>query len=162
MIIQQKQKRIDPIVKRMKKMKIKEAFSRIKMRKKMVRYKFNLRKCLSYFFQDVNINEFNSNFKSRKALKAVVNDESEPSSVSNLKRVANVLVLVLILLAFLDYFLSSNEFENVKQNVDLVVYSNRLLSEMQGMLAYLRDLKFMELGLYNSLATKVSKNLFLS
>lgn len=107
--------------------------------------------------KDANINEFNSNFKSRKALKAVVNDESEPSSVSNLKRVANVLVLILILLAFLDYFLSSNEFSNIKKNVDLVIYSNRLLAEMQGMLSYLRDLKLLEMGLYDSLSTKVEK-----
>lgn len=89
-------------------------------------------------------------------MKAVVNDESEPSSVSNLKRVANVLVLILILLAFLDYFLSSNEFSNIKKNVDLVIYSNRLLAEMQGMLSYLRDLKLMEMGLYNSFSTKAA------
>lgn len=112
---------------------------------------------LSKQYKDANINEFNSNFKSRKALKAVVNDESEPSSVSNLKRVANVLVLILILLAFLDYFLSSNEFSNIKKNVDLVIYSNRLLAEMQGMLSYLRDLKLLEMGLYDSLSTKVEK-----
>jgi hypothetical protein len=62
---------------------------------------------------ELNINEFNSSFKSRKALKSVVNDESEPASVINLKRVINVLILILILIAFLDFFLSNNEFDNI-------------------------------------------------
>lgn len=103
----------------------------------------------------MNINEFNSNFKSRKALRAVVSDESEPSSISNLKRVANLLGLILILIAFLDYFLSSSEFDRIKKNVDMVFYSSFMLSEMQAILAYIRDLKFMELGLYDGFTTKV-------
>lgn len=106
--------------------------------------------------KEVNVNEFNSNFKSRKALRAVVSDESEPTSISNLKRVANLLGVILILIAFLDYFLSSSEFDRIKKNVDMVIYSSQMLSEMQAILSYIRDLKFMELGLYNAIATKVN------
>ncbi|EAS07526.3 PAS domain S-box protein (macronuclear) [Tetrahymena thermophila SB210] len=105
---------------------------------------------------DANINEFNSNFKSRKAVKAVVNDESEPSCISNLKRVTNVLVLILILIAFLDYFLSNSQFDDIKKNVNLIIYSNRMLAEMQGLLSYVRDLKFMEMGLYDDLPSKAT------
>ncbi|EGR33913.1 PAS domain S-box family protein [Ichthyophthirius multifiliis] len=96
---------------------------------------------------DVNINEFNSSFKSRRALKSVVNDESEPSSVINLKRVVNVLILVLVLIAFLDFFLSNNEFNNIQANIDLVISSNKILNELQSLLSYIRDLKFIKMGI---------------
>ena len=46
----------------------------------------------------------NSTFKSRKNLMALIQDKTESSSVRNLKITANILVILLYLLAGLDYF----------------------------------------------------------
>ena len=62
---------------------------------------------------DGSLNDFSTVFKSRKALNAVVMDYSEPASIINLKRVANILMLVLLAISFADYFVTINEYKGI-------------------------------------------------
>ena len=59
-------------------------------------------------------------FKSRKALNQVVVDQSETPGVVNLKRVANILVLCLLAICFVDYFASISVYDNIKNYISLV------------------------------------------
>ena len=60
---------------------------------------------------DVSLNDFNTTFKSRKALNSVINDQSTPPAIRNLKCVALFLFLVLLAIAYPDYFITVSEFK---------------------------------------------------
>lgn len=61
-------------------------------------------------FDDGSLNDFSNSTKSRKALNTVVNDNTEIGSISNLKRVALILLVSLTGLAFADFFLMNMSF----------------------------------------------------
>lgn len=96
---------------------------------------------------DISQKEFNTTFKSRKALNQVINDRRPPKSIRNLKWVANILVLALIVLAAIDYFLTVKEFNDIRDNLNLITLSNQKIAELQTIVARCQDLYLLNLGI---------------
>lgn len=96
---------------------------------------------------DVSQKEFNTTFKSRKALNQVISDRRPPPSIRNLKWVANTLVLILVALAAIDYFITVREFNEIKQNLDVITKSNDRIAELQNIVSKSRDLYLLTLGI---------------
>ena len=53
--------------------------------------------------------DFQQTFKSRKNLSAVLNDLEVPATIKNVKYVGNILTLVILVLAFTDYFITATQ-----------------------------------------------------
>jgi PAS domain S-box-containing protein len=98
---------------------------------------------------EVSFKEFNTTFRSRKALNAVINDRTPPSSIRNLKITANLLIVSLFVIACVDYFITANEFADIQGNLGLIDLSNQRIAELMNVLSKVRDLNLMQQGLYN-------------
>lgn len=55
--------------------------------------------------------DLNNTFKSKKALNNLINDQKVPSAIKSLKYLMNILLIILLAIAFADYFLTLNECE---------------------------------------------------
>ena len=99
--------------------------------------------------EDISFKEFNTTFKSRKALNAVINDRTPPSSIRNLKITANLLIVSLFIIACVDYFITANEFADIQSTLGLIDLSNKRISELQNVLSKARDLNLMQMSIYN-------------
>ena len=68
--------------------------------------------------QDEDDEEFDldNTFKSRKALNQLINNQSVPVVIRNLKYGANILLLMLIAIAFADYFVTYQQFNVITHN----------------------------------------------
>jgi hypothetical protein len=55
--------------------------------------------------------DLTNTFKSKKALNNLINDQSVPSAIKSLKYLINILLIILLAIAFADYFLTLNECE---------------------------------------------------
>lgn len=60
--------------------------------------------------------DLNNTFKSKKALNNLINDQRVPSAIKSLKYLINILLIILLAIAFADYFLTLNECEVQKLN----------------------------------------------
>ena len=99
--------------------------------------------------EDISFKEFNTTFKSRQALNAVINDRTPPSSIRNLKITANLLIISLFIIACVDYFITANEFRDIHSTFGLIDLSNKRISELQNVLSKARDLNLMQMSIYN-------------
>ena len=91
--------------------------------------------------------DFNTTFKSRKALATMINDKTPPTSIINLRWTINILVLILLAVGILDYVLAIHKFDEINQHVDLLDKSNERFAEMMTGLARVRLLSLISLGL---------------
>jgi len=91
--------------------------------------------------------DFNTTFKSRKALATMINDKTPPSSIINLRWTINILVLVLLVIAILDYVLAIGKFDDINKRVDLLQKSNERFAEMMTGLSKIRHLHLTSIGL---------------
>lgn len=66
------------------------------------------------------MSDFSSVFKNKKALTEIVADNIEPVEIKRLKWSTNIIILLVIVITFLDYFLSVNEYSKIKENVKLI------------------------------------------
>lgn len=70
-----------------------------------------------FIIQDKNDNQDETNmdiqntFKNRKALNNLINFQRIPNAIRNLKWVTNCLLIILLAIAFADYFVTIKEFE---------------------------------------------------
>ncbi len=69
---------------------------------------------------DISVRDFNNTFKSRKALNTLINDRSEPSALRNLKLTANIVLVILLIIAGFDYFIAAYEFDDIISNIKLI------------------------------------------
>ncbi len=53
--------------------------------------------------------DFQQMFKSRKSLATVLNDLEVPATIKNVKYVGNILTIVILALAFTDYFITATQ-----------------------------------------------------
>ena len=97
--------------------------------------------------EEISQKEFNTTFKSRKALNQVINDKRPPASIRNLKWVANTLILVLVALAAIDYGITVREFNDIRDNLSLITLSNKKIAELQNIVGRCRDLYLLNLGI---------------
>ena len=61
--------------------------------------------------------DLNNTFKSKKALNNLINDQRVPSAIKSLKYLINILLIILLAIAFADYFLTLNECEVIKHSI---------------------------------------------
>ena len=64
--------------------------------------------------------DLDNTFKSRKAFNQLINDQSVPSVIRNLKYGANILLLILIAISFSDYFVTYGQF-NVNKFLNIIL-----------------------------------------
>jgi len=79
-------------------------------------------------------------FKRKKDLNDIINEKRAPSSIKNLKNTANILIMTLVILAALEYFITKNEFSDIKQNINLIDLSNKRIANLQIVVSKIRDL----------------------
>jgi len=73
-------------------------------------------------------------------LNDIINEKRAPSSIKNLKNTANILIMTLVILAALEYFITKNEFSDIKQNINLIDLSNKRIANLQIVVSKIRDL----------------------
>jgi len=101
--------------------------------------------------QEESYKDFNSTFKSRKGLNSVINDKTPPSLIKNLKWVATIFNILLLVIAIVDYAIASEEFTHIQQKITLLDNSNQQISAMIDVAAKTRDLAMVNLGLSGAL-----------
>ena len=106
--------------------------------------------------EDLTQKDFNTTFKSRRALNQVISDRRQPNSIRNLKWVANILVLCMFLLAAIDYVVTSVEFNEVRDNFDVITLSDLKIAELQSIVAACQSLVLMNIGISVSSTTEES------
>ena len=106
--------------------------------------------------EDESMGDFSNIFKSRLALKAVLGDRRPGPAIKNLKRTVNVLFVVLLILAILDFILASQEFSFIQQKFELIDKSNRRNAEMMNALNRIQDLNLLNIGVLSSITTEAT------
>ena len=100
-----------------------------------------------------SLNDLSSIFKSRKALQQVVQDSTEQSSITNLKRFSNLIALLLLALAIVGYLMTDQEYSKINAYSKLLVTQQRMAAELLYIQGNVRDLKFLNLGILTANAS---------
>jgi len=98
--------------------------------------------------------DFSTTFKSRKALTSIVNDKTPPPSIKHLRWTVNILGIILIVIALLDYVFAIQKFDSINDDIDLLDKSNRRVAEMMTSLSKIRDLYLVNIGLLSDTYTE--------
>ncbi len=86
--------------------------------------------------------------KSKRDLNDIIKEKRTPSSIKNLQVTANILLVTLFILAGLEYFITENEFKDIRENINLIDLSNRRIANLHIIVARIRDLMLINQGVY--------------
>jgi hypothetical protein len=79
--------------------------------------------------------------------------------VTNLKRIANILILILLTLAILGYFITNRDYNQIKVNSKLLFVQDKVLSELLFIQSAVRELKFINYGIYDLTPAQITAGL---
>ncbi len=85
--------------------------------------------------------------RQRKEIFECLNEKVTPSTIKNLQITANVLFFTLLIVAGVEFFITDQEFSNVKDNVGLIDFQENRVANMQIVLQMLTDLVQMNMGI---------------
>lgn len=98
---------------------------------------------------EFSMSDFNAIFRSRRNVDSVVNEQKIPRVIVNLRLVANVLMVILIVISFVDFFLSEQQYQVKKETIVMVDKCNMRNSEFQSVLSGVQNLRMVGLGVFN-------------
>lgn len=76
--------------------------------------------------------------------------------MTNLKRIANFIILVLLLLAVLGYFITSSEYDKIVQNTEMLFLQDKVNAELFLIHSHVRELKLISAGVYDLTADQIA------
>ena len=103
---------------------------------------------------DFSLKMFNSTFKSRKQLAAIVKNNRWPKPVFKLCILGHFVLLALLGLAFINFFLVNSEFNAIEENIRLIGFSYRGTAELENIVSKVRDLTMLNTGINTYNTTK--------
>lgn len=94
--------------------------------------------------------DFNSMAKFRKALNHAIAEKSVPPAIRRLKLIAVILFVILVAMAAVSYFYFANAFDDIEENVHLIVTSNDRVREFMSVMSRVRDLTLLNMGVFTA------------
>ena len=82
-------------------------------------------------------------------------ERTTPGSIINLQITANILFLTLLIVSGVEFFITDQEFQQVKNNVGLIDLQEDRVANMQIMVQMLTDLVLINQGVYGPLTDKL-------
>ncbi|EGR29851.1 PAS domain S-box family protein [Ichthyophthirius multifiliis] len=95
-------------------------------------------------------NNFGNSFNSKKSLNQIINSQIVPTAIQNLNILVKIMLLILTIISFVEYFITNQELNQTKDLLQLINYSNKRVANLHYIQANLRDLCLINLGLINS------------
>ena len=68
----------------------------------------------------------------------------------------NCLIVILVVVAFVDYFITNSEFNDITQNVSVIQQSTLRLAELENVLSNVLNLTMLNMGLWTTSATTIT------
>lgn len=91
---------------------------------------------------------FDSTFKTRKQLEDILGNSTTPKTIMRLNIIAHIIMIFVLALTFVDFFVSNTQFNQIKDNVNLIIISYNRVAEIQNIVAKSRDLYLTKMNVY--------------
>lgn len=100
---------------------------------------------------------FESTFKTRKQLADILGNNKTPKTILRLNILGHIIMIFALTLTFIDFFVSNGQFQQIRDNLNLINLSYLRVSEVQNIVAKTRDLFLIQLMVnpYQNLPTDV-------
>jgi len=105
---------------------------------------------------EVNIDSL---IKNQKQLNTELNKKDDTSATKILKRISFSMMFIMMLLSILGYYFKINRISSMKECVNLIDYSSRKMAVVQYITLYIRNLIFLNEGLFPSISSDYESQL---